>query len=324
MPPGECWAGTSRIHRRAAGSRATPSWPSWPAPAPRTRRTPSPGGEDAAPVPGHVRGPAHPGRRRADTGIRTAVQDITDRTQAEDPGPADLGEQLARLVGQLEEKNRQNTILSELRGFLVACSCGDEIGPVAARAMARLFPDSSGALMLLSPSKTISSRPGGARRSASTRISSRRTPAGGCAARPRCGRRADGPRLPQCRELRGTSRYGCLPLRQERGEVLGMPTRAPGGCGRGQGASPRAGNWPPRLPNPHCESGTCGSGRRSANQASADGTRAAAREEIYSGERRVSRSRSRRRFLQSFNDLHGRSTTGMLVHQPGEHLQVAP
>jgi diguanylate cyclase (GGDEF)-like protein len=87
------------------------------------------------------------------TGIRTAIQDITDRKRAEEQ-VRQTSEQLALLVKQLEERNRQNTILSELRGFLVACSSGDEIGPVVARGMARLFSDSAGALMLLSPSKT--------------------------------------------------------------------------------------------------------------------------------------------------------------------------
>ena len=87
------------------------------------------------------------------TGIRTAIQDITDRKRAEEQAKQ-ANEELARLVRELEEKNRQNTILSELRGFLVACSSGDEIGPVVARAMGQLFPDSSGALLLLSPSKT--------------------------------------------------------------------------------------------------------------------------------------------------------------------------
>jgi diguanylate cyclase (GGDEF)-like protein/PAS domain S-box-containing protein len=86
-------------------------------------------------------------------GIRTAIQDITDRKRAEDQ-VRQTSEELARLVSQLEEKNRQNIVLSELRGFLIACSSGAEIGPVAARAMGRLFPDSGGALLLLSPSKT--------------------------------------------------------------------------------------------------------------------------------------------------------------------------
>jgi diguanylate cyclase (GGDEF)-like protein/PAS domain S-box-containing protein len=87
------------------------------------------------------------------TGIRTAIQDITDRKRAEDQA-RQAGEQLTRLVRQLEEKNRQNTILSELRGFLVACSSGDEIGPVAARAMGQLFPDTCGTMLIMSPSKT--------------------------------------------------------------------------------------------------------------------------------------------------------------------------
>jgi diguanylate cyclase (GGDEF)-like protein/PAS domain S-box-containing protein len=80
-------------------------------------------------------------------------QDITARKHAEERA-RQANEELARLVHELEEKSRQNTILSELRGFLVACSSGDEIGPMAARAMGQLFPESSGALLLLSPSKT--------------------------------------------------------------------------------------------------------------------------------------------------------------------------
>jgi diguanylate cyclase (GGDEF)-like protein/PAS domain S-box-containing protein len=82
-------------------------------------------------------------------GIRTAIEDITDRKLAEQ-----TSEQLSLLVKQLEEQNRQNTILNEMREFLLACSSTTEIGPVSTRAMARLFPDSSGALMLLSPSRT--------------------------------------------------------------------------------------------------------------------------------------------------------------------------
>jgi diguanylate cyclase (GGDEF)-like protein/PAS domain S-box-containing protein len=82
-------------------------------------------------------------------GIRTAIEDITDRKLAEQ-----TSEQLSMLVRQLEEQNDQNTILNEMREFLLACSSTTEIGPVATRAMARLFPESCGALMLLSPSRT--------------------------------------------------------------------------------------------------------------------------------------------------------------------------
>jgi diguanylate cyclase (GGDEF)-like protein/PAS domain S-box-containing protein len=82
-------------------------------------------------------------------GIRTAIQDITDRKLAEQ-----ASEQLSVLVRRLEERDRQNTVLNEMREFLLACSSTAEIGPVATRAMAHLFPGSSGALLLLSPSRT--------------------------------------------------------------------------------------------------------------------------------------------------------------------------
>ncbi len=82
-------------------------------------------------------------------GIRTAIQDISDRKVAEQ-----ASEQLSVLVQRLEERDRQNTILNEMREFLLACSSTAEIGPVATRAISRLFPGSSGALLLLSPSRT--------------------------------------------------------------------------------------------------------------------------------------------------------------------------
>jgi diguanylate cyclase (GGDEF)-like protein/PAS domain S-box-containing protein len=82
-------------------------------------------------------------------GIRTAILDISDKKAAEE-----ASDKLAALVAQLEEQNSQNTILNEMREFLLACSATSEIGPVATRTMARLFPGSAGALMLLSPSRT--------------------------------------------------------------------------------------------------------------------------------------------------------------------------
>jgi diguanylate cyclase (GGDEF)-like protein/PAS domain S-box-containing protein len=82
-------------------------------------------------------------------GIRTAIEDITDRKIAEETSA-----QLARLVRQLEEQHRQTMVLNEMREFLLACSATAEIGPVTTRAMATLLPQTSGALMLLSPSRT--------------------------------------------------------------------------------------------------------------------------------------------------------------------------
>jgi diguanylate cyclase (GGDEF)-like protein/PAS domain S-box-containing protein len=82
------------------------------------------------------------------TGILTALQDITDRKRAEQSS-----EQLAALVTQLEEQNVRNIHLNEMREFLLACSATSEIGTVSARSMVRLFPDSSGALLLLHASR---------------------------------------------------------------------------------------------------------------------------------------------------------------------------
>jgi len=78
------------------------------------------------------------------------VRDIGERKRAEGIVQA-ASAQMTRLIGELEAKNRQNTLLSEMREFLLACSAPAEIGPVVARAMAQLFPTLEGALFLLSP-----------------------------------------------------------------------------------------------------------------------------------------------------------------------------
>ena len=83
----------------------------------------------------------------------TIVRDITDRKRAD----AELRETNAKLcaaVEKLEKKNALAGILSEMREFLLACSSAREVGPVVTRAMKHLYPDSEGALFLLSPSRT--------------------------------------------------------------------------------------------------------------------------------------------------------------------------
>lgn len=81
------------------------------------------------------------------------VRDIGEEKRA-DERVRETSEQMTRLVRQLEERNRQNVILSEMREFLLACSALGEIGPVVARSMNQLLPDVQGALFLLSPSRT--------------------------------------------------------------------------------------------------------------------------------------------------------------------------
>jgi diguanylate cyclase (GGDEF)-like protein/PAS domain S-box-containing protein len=80
-------------------------------------------------------------------------RDITARIRAEEEVRR-ASEKLSALVKELEERGRQSSLLSEMREFLQACSTTEEIGPVIARSMKKLFPDSEGALFLLSPSRT--------------------------------------------------------------------------------------------------------------------------------------------------------------------------
>ncbi|MEI6667462.1 MAG: diguanylate cyclase [Acidobacteriota bacterium] len=81
------------------------------------------------------------------------VRDIGEQKRA-DEKIREATEQMGQLVRQLEERNRQNGALGEMREFLLACSTLDEIGPVVARSMRQLLPSLQGALFLLSPSKT--------------------------------------------------------------------------------------------------------------------------------------------------------------------------
>ncbi len=80
-------------------------------------------------------------------------RDITARRQAE----ADVrraNDQLSAMVKKLEEHVLKDRLLGEMQEFLLGCSRTEEIGPVIARAMDKLFPDAAGALFLLSPSRT--------------------------------------------------------------------------------------------------------------------------------------------------------------------------
>ncbi len=80
-------------------------------------------------------------------------RDITARIRAEEEVRR-ANDKLSALVKTLEERGRQNSLLSEMREFLQACSTTEEIGPVIARSMKKLFPDTEGALFLLSASRT--------------------------------------------------------------------------------------------------------------------------------------------------------------------------
>jgi GAF domain-containing protein len=58
------------------------------------------------------------------------------------------------MVKKLEEQQRQNTILTEMRDMLQACSKMEETAPIIMGFMKKLFPASQGALFLLSNSRS--------------------------------------------------------------------------------------------------------------------------------------------------------------------------
>jgi len=63
-------------------------------------------------------------------------------------------EELVVLVKKLENRNHQNTILSEMREMLQACSTIEEAAPIVRGLMERLYPDSEGALFMMNPSRS--------------------------------------------------------------------------------------------------------------------------------------------------------------------------
>jgi len=81
------------------------------------------------------------------------IRDISERHRAEDE-VREAHAKLSRLVVELEKRDFQNSVLSEMRQLLQACSTTEETGPVVAHSVSKLFPDLQGALLLLSPSKT--------------------------------------------------------------------------------------------------------------------------------------------------------------------------
>ena len=85
--------------------------------------------------------------------ILIVYNNITERKKLEEE-KRQANEKLSSMVEKLKERDLQNSVLSEMREFLQASSTMEEIGPVILRSMNKLFPDSEGALFLLSPSKT--------------------------------------------------------------------------------------------------------------------------------------------------------------------------
>jgi diguanylate cyclase (GGDEF)-like protein len=61
---------------------------------------------------------------------------------------------LSTINKRLEERNRQNNIINEMRLLLQSCSTLDEIPPIITLGITRLFPNTDGALFLMNNSRT--------------------------------------------------------------------------------------------------------------------------------------------------------------------------
>jgi diguanylate cyclase (GGDEF)-like protein/PAS domain S-box-containing protein len=85
--------------------------------------------------------------------LQATVRDITDRKEIEN-GLEKANEKLTILVRKFEKQNYLNSILTEMRDLLQACSTIDETIPIIMVSMTKLFPKAEGALFLMSPSRT--------------------------------------------------------------------------------------------------------------------------------------------------------------------------
>lgn len=91
--------------------------------------------------------------KAAEGRFRIAVIDITEREQAEEK-LKQAHETLLIVNKRLEEHNRQNSIMSEMRELLQSCSNIEEIPPIIKVSVTKMFPDTDGALFLMNNSRT--------------------------------------------------------------------------------------------------------------------------------------------------------------------------
>jgi len=79
--------------------------------------------------------------------------DVTERKIAQEE-MRQANERLTQLVNKFEKRNYFNSILTEMRDLLQACSTIEEVAPIIMASMKKLFPKAEGALFLLSPSRS--------------------------------------------------------------------------------------------------------------------------------------------------------------------------
>ncbi len=85
--------------------------------------------------------------------ILIVYKDISELIQIQNE-KHQANEKLTVLVKKLEDRNYQNIIMGEMREMLQACSTMEEAAPIIRGLMEKLFPNSEGALFMMSPSRS--------------------------------------------------------------------------------------------------------------------------------------------------------------------------
>jgi diguanylate cyclase (GGDEF)-like protein len=85
--------------------------------------------------------------------IKELQEALTERKQAEEK-LKQAQETLSIINNKLEERNRQNSLLSEMGELLQSCSTVQEVPTIVNSSVANLFPGTDGALFLLNNSRT--------------------------------------------------------------------------------------------------------------------------------------------------------------------------
>jgi diguanylate cyclase (GGDEF)-like protein/PAS domain S-box-containing protein len=85
--------------------------------------------------------------------VAGTVLDITDRKKAQEETNK-AHDELTKALSKLEKRNYENSIMSEMRDLIQVASSMSEIPPIVQSTMEKLFPNSGGALFIMSPSKS--------------------------------------------------------------------------------------------------------------------------------------------------------------------------
>jgi diguanylate cyclase (GGDEF)-like protein/PAS domain S-box-containing protein len=86
--------------------------------------------------------------------LQATTRDITAQKQTED-ALQENNEKLANWVGELEERGREMSQLSEMGEMFQSCQNLEEAYAIGAQYIQKLFPDDAGALCLINPSKDL-------------------------------------------------------------------------------------------------------------------------------------------------------------------------